>query len=76
MTCVGARLSNEYGAVGEMSIDRQNQSAPKKFAPVPFKNKNPYYLTWDRTRASAVRSWRLTAEVGRAIAQAFFIFGL
>jgi hypothetical protein len=47
---------DDYGAVGGMRIGRGNRSTRRKAAPVPL-----YDLTWDRTRAAAVGSQRLTA---------------
>jgi hypothetical protein len=52
----------DYGAVGGMRIDRGNRSTRRKPAPVPLcPPQIPHDLTWDRTRAAAVRSQRLTA---------------
>jgi hypothetical protein len=55
-------MIDEYLAVGGMIIGRGNQSTWKKPAPVPLcPPQIPHNLTWDRTRAAAVGSQRLTA---------------
>jgi hypothetical protein len=54
--------NNDYGAVGGMRIGRGNRSTRRKPAPVPlFPPQISQDLTWDRTRAAAVGSRRLTA---------------
>jgi hypothetical protein len=54
--------NDEYGAVGGMRIRRRNRSTRRKPAPVPLcPPQIPHDLTWDRTRAAAVGSQRLTA---------------
>jgi hypothetical protein len=51
-----------YGAAGGMSIGRGNRSTRRKPTPVPLcPPQIPHDLTWDRTRAAAVGSQRLTA---------------
>jgi hypothetical protein len=56
------RKKYECGAVGGMRIDRENQSIERKPAPMPlFPQQIPRDFTWDRTRAAAVGSRRLTA---------------
>jgi hypothetical protein len=59
---------DEYGAFGGMRICRGNQSTRRKPATVPLcPPQTPHDLTWDRTRAAAVGSRRLTAcAVARA----------
>jgi hypothetical protein len=53
---------HDYGAVGGMRIGRGNRSTRRKIAPVPLcPPQIPHDLTWDRTRAAAVGSQRLTA---------------
>jgi hypothetical protein len=53
---------DDYGAVGGMRIDKGNRSTRRKPAPVPLcPPQIPHDLTWDRTRAAAVGSQRLTA---------------
>jgi hypothetical protein len=53
---------DDYGAVGGMRIGRGNRSTGRKPAPVPLcPPQIPHDLTWDRTRATAVESQRLTA---------------
>jgi hypothetical protein len=53
---------DDYGAVGGMRIGRGNRSTRRKPAPVPLcPPQVPHDLTWDRTRAAAVGSQRLTA---------------
>jgi hypothetical protein len=53
---------DDYGAVGGMRIGRGNRSTRRKPAPVPLcPPQIPHNLTWDRTRAAAVGSRRLTA---------------
>jgi hypothetical protein len=50
------------GAVGGMRIGKGNRSTRKKAAQIPlFPPQIPYDLTWDRTRAAAIGSRRLTA---------------
>jgi hypothetical protein len=51
---------DDYGAVGGMRIGRGNRSTRRKPAPVPLCSQIPHDLTWDRTRAAAVGSQRLT----------------
>jgi hypothetical protein len=61
---VPARMidDDDYGAVGEMRIGRGNRSTQRKPAPVLIcPPQIPHDLTWDRTRAAAVGSQRLTA---------------
>jgi hypothetical protein len=56
------QMIDDYGAVGGMRIGRGNRSTRRKPAPVPLCTPQiPHDLTWDRTRAAAVRSQRLTA---------------
>jgi hypothetical protein len=53
---------DDYGAVGRMRIGRGNRSIRRKPASVPLcPPQIPHDLTWDRTRAAAVGSQRLTA---------------
>jgi hypothetical protein len=53
---------DDYGAVGGLRIGRGNRSTRRKPAPVPLCTpKIPHDLTWDRTRAAAMGSQRLTA---------------
>jgi hypothetical protein len=52
---------DDYGAVGGMSFGRRNRSARRKPAPMPHCPQIPHDMTWDRTRAAAVESQRLTA---------------
>jgi hypothetical protein len=53
---------DDYGAVGEMRIGRENRSTRRKPAPVSLcPPQIPHDLTWDRTRVAAVESQRLTA---------------
>jgi hypothetical protein len=53
---------DDYGAVGGIRIGRGNRSTRTKPAPVPLcPPQIPLDLTWDRTRAAAVGSQRLTA---------------
>jgi hypothetical protein len=53
---------DDYGAVGGMRIGGGNRSTQRKPAPVPLcPPQIPHHLTWDRTRAAAVGSQRLTA---------------
>jgi hypothetical protein len=55
-------IEDECGAVGGMKIGRGNLSTIRKPAPVPLcPPQIPHELTWDRTRAAAVGSRRLTA---------------
>jgi hypothetical protein len=52
----------DYGAVGGMRIGRGNRCTRRKPAPVPLcPPQIPHDLTWDRTRAAAAGSRRLTA---------------
>jgi hypothetical protein len=49
-------------SVGRMIIGRENRCTLRKPAPVPFCPPHiPHDLTWDRTRAAALESRRLTA---------------
>jgi hypothetical protein len=53
---------DDYGTVGGMRIGRGNRSTRRKPAPVPLCPPQILHdLTWDRTRAAAVGSQRLTA---------------
>jgi hypothetical protein len=53
---------DDYGAVRGMRIGRGNRSTRRKPVPVPLcPSQIPYDLTWDRTRAAAAGSQRLTA---------------
>jgi hypothetical protein len=53
---------DEYEAVGGMRIGRGNRSTRRNPAPVPLcPPQSPHDLTWDRTRAAAMASRRLTA---------------
>jgi hypothetical protein len=55
-------IDDECGAVGGMRIAVGNRSTRGKRAPVPLcAPQIPHYLTWARTRATVVRSRRLTA---------------
>jgi hypothetical protein len=55
-------IDDDYGAVCGMRIGRGNRSTRRKPAPVPLCTAQiPHDLTWDRTRAAAVGSQRLTA---------------
>jgi hypothetical protein len=55
--------NDDYGAVGGMRISRGNRSTQRKPAPVPLcPPQIPHDLTWDRTRAPAMGSQRLTAR--------------
>jgi hypothetical protein len=55
------RMIDDYGTVGGMRIGRGNRSTRRKPAPVPLcPPQIPHYLIWDRTRAAAVGSQRLT----------------
>jgi hypothetical protein len=55
-------IDDDYGAVGGMRIGRRNRSTRRKPAPVPLcPPQIPHDLRWDRTRAAAVESQRLTA---------------
>jgi hypothetical protein len=55
-------IDDEYGSVGGMRIDRENRSTRRKPTPVPLcPPQIPHDLPWDRTRAAAVGSQRLTA---------------
>jgi hypothetical protein len=52
---------DDYGAVGWMTIGRGNRSTWRKPATIPFcPPQIPHELTWDRTRAAAVGTRRLT----------------
>jgi hypothetical protein len=56
-------MINESGAFGGMRT-KGNRSARRKPASLPlFPLQIPYDLAWDRTRAAAVESRRLTAWV-------------
>jgi hypothetical protein len=56
------RVIDEYGAFGRMRTGRGNSSTRRKPAPAPLcPPQIPHDLTWYRTRAAAVGSWRLTA---------------
>jgi hypothetical protein len=56
------RMINEYGAFGGMRIGRGNRSTLRNLVSVPLcPPQIPHDLTWDRTRAAAVGSRRLTA---------------
>jgi hypothetical protein len=53
---------DDYGTVRGMRIGRGNRSTRRKSAPVSLcPPQIPHDLTWDRTRAAAVGSRRLTA---------------
>jgi hypothetical protein len=53
---------DDYGAVGGMRNGRGNRNTRRKPAPVPLcPPQIPHDLTWDRTRAAAAGSQRLTA---------------
>jgi hypothetical protein len=55
-------IDDDNGAVGGMRIGRGNRSTRRKPAPVPLcPPQIPHDMTWDRTRAAAVGSRRLTA---------------
>jgi hypothetical protein len=55
-------IDYDYGAVGGIRIGRGNQSTRRKPAAVPLcPPQIPHDLTWDRTRAAAMGSQRLTA---------------
>jgi hypothetical protein len=55
-------IDDDYGAVGGMRIGRGNRITRRKPAPVPLcPPQIPHDLIWDRTRAAAVGSQRLTA---------------
>jgi hypothetical protein len=54
------RMIDEYREFGGMRIGRGNQSTRRISAPVPLcPPEIPHDLTWVRTRAAAVRTWRL-----------------
>jgi hypothetical protein len=54
---------DDYGAVGGMRIGWGYRSTRRKPAPVPLcPPQIPHDLTWDRTRAAAVGSQRLTVR--------------
>jgi hypothetical protein len=58
---VSARMIDGYGEFGGMRIGRGNRSIRRKRAPVPLcLPRSSYETTWDRTRAAAVGSRRLT----------------
>jgi hypothetical protein len=55
-------FDDDYGADGGMRIGRGNRNTRRKPAPVPLcPPQIPHDLTWDRIRAAAVGSQRLTA---------------
>jgi hypothetical protein len=55
-------LDDECGAVGGIRIGRGNRNTRRKTNPVPLcPPRIPYFLTWARTRAAAVGTWRLIA---------------
>jgi hypothetical protein len=55
-------IDDEFGVVGGMRIGRGNRSTRRKPAPVPlWPPQIPHDLTWDRARAAAMGSRRLTA---------------
>jgi hypothetical protein len=55
-------IDDDYGAVGGMRIGRGNRNTRRKPTPVSLCSPHiPHDLTWDRTRAAAVGSQRLTA---------------
>jgi hypothetical protein len=57
-----SRMIDDYGAVGGIRIGRGNRSTRRKPAPVPLCPPQILHdLTWNRTRAAAVGSPRLTA---------------
>jgi hypothetical protein len=57
-------VDDEYGAVGEMRIGRENRSIRREHAPLPLLPPQiSHNLNWDETRAAAVGSRRLTAGV-------------
>jgi hypothetical protein len=54
-------IDDDYGAVGGIRIGRGKRSTWRKPAPVPLcPPQIPHDLTWDRTRAAAMGSQRLT----------------
>jgi hypothetical protein len=56
-------IDDDYGEVGGMRIGRGNRSTRRQPALLPLcPAQIPYDLTWDRTRAAAVGSQRLTAR--------------
>jgi hypothetical protein len=56
------RTINEYGVGGGMRIGRVNQRTRREHGPVPLcPPQLPRDLTWNLTRATAIRSRRLTA---------------
>jgi hypothetical protein len=58
---------DEGGRVGGMRVDKANQCTWRKPAPLPlFPPQIPHDLTWDRSRAAAVRSRRLRLSYGAA----------
>jgi hypothetical protein len=62
-----------YRAVGGIRIGRGNRSTRIKPAPVPLCPLHiPHDLTWDRTRAAAVGSQRLTAWAMARPSQLFY----
>jgi hypothetical protein len=73
------RMIDDYGAVGGMRIGRGNRSTRRKPAPVPLcPPQILHYMNWDRSRAAAVGSQRLsiygTARRGRHITINFLIY--
>jgi hypothetical protein len=55
-------VMDESGAVRGMKIGRGNLTTRRKPAPGPLSPPQILHeLTWDRTRGSAVGSWRLTS---------------
>jgi hypothetical protein len=55
-------MDDACGVVGGMKIVKGNRSTRRKPPPVPLcPPQIPLDLTWDRTRAAAVGSQRLTA---------------
>jgi hypothetical protein len=55
-------ISDDWAVVGGMKIGKRNRSTLRKPAPIPLcPPQIPNNLTWDRTRAAAVGSRRLTA---------------
>jgi hypothetical protein len=54
-------MTEEHGAFGGMRMGRGNRSTRRRPAPVPLCSPQmPHDLTWDRIRAAAVGSRRLT----------------
>jgi hypothetical protein len=63
------QMIDEYGAFCGMKIGRENRSTRRKRAPVPLCSPQiPHDLVWDRARAAAMGSQRLTA---RAVARPY-----